>query len=400
VLLALATTVDLTAVFFAIALVIPIAWPQLLETSKGQVSMGPNPRGARGLPAILRYGLAALPILAVHFGINYAIAGDFKPLGMHTEGFEYPMSPFLFMNLTGGGESGPEGSFTAYLVGALFGESGLFSHHPVLVWAWILGVLGALGLLRQQDGEQTISFRGRLSLVVAVELAALGILVFYLTQSRNFGGSSFGMRWFTVFAPAMFLLPALWAARSSSIQWRKALWVLAPLLVWSTAASGLGAVQPWSKFHYRYVDSPEGALDMDTASHPTASEHLEAEWARIKNFHMVFTEKAYDDVYQRLIDQHRQLYLSRSKGMPEDARRAWIETGLPKLQHVTDLLDRDNSRSQSRILAHFWLAKFHVNLGKRKEALEEYRIALALDPSFRMAKDAMDKLKAQPNLDG
>ena len=388
VLLSLATTTDLTAVFFAVAMVLPVAWPHLLSA--------PSEHGAPGLTgigAVLRYGLAAMPVLALHFGINYSIAGDLKPLGLHLEGFEYSMSPFLLMNLTGGGESGPDGSFLAYAWGALFGSSGLFSHHPVVLWAWVLGGFALLCPARRKGAA---GFSAAPSLLLAASLAALGIIIYYLVSSRNFGGSSFGMRWFTVFAPSLFLLPALWLRGQTKGATKRAMaWLFAPLL-WSVLAGGLGAVQPWSKVYYSYADSPLGMLDTDPANHPTAKQHLKDEWKRITNFHMVFTRKTYDDNYQFLLDQHRKLYLMDWAGMTDSERDAWIRTGLAKLQRVADLLDADHSSMQSRTIAHFWLAKFHMKLGDRTRAQREYEIAIALDPSFSLANSALKKLNATP----
>jgi hypothetical protein len=315
------------------------------------------------------------------------------PLGLHLEGFEYSMSPFLLMSLTGSGDSGPDGSFLAYTWGALFGGSGLFSHHPVVLWAW---VLGAFALLRAARQKSAAASGTAASLLLATSLAAICITLYYLISSRNFGGSSFGMRWFTVFAPSLFLLPALWLRGQSPAATKRAMaWFWAPA-VWSVLAAGLGAVQPWSKFYYSYPGSPLGMVNADLSTHPTTKQHLKNEWERITNFHMVFTRKTYDDNYQFLLDQHRKLYLMDWAGMTDAERETWIRTGLAKLQRVADLLDADNSPMQSRTIAHFWLAKFHIKLGDRTRAQREYEIAIALDPTFSLANASLKKLNATP----
>lgn len=370
-LLSLATTIDLTAVFFAVALVVPIVWR---EDESGTARLQ--------LADLIPYTLGALPILGLHFGVTHAIAGDLKPLGLHTEGFLYPLSPFLFMNLTGGGEAGPDGSQLAYVVGALFGESGLFSHHPVLLWA--LG-LGLLFLLRPGTKPAVRSAR---PLAIGVLLASLGIAGYYLTQSRNFGGSSFGMRWFTVFAPALLLLPALALASGR----RLALGLFVPLLLWSTAAASLGAAQPWAKFHYRYEDSPLGMVARPGDPRPSRVEYWGQEWRRITSLEERYTRKNFDDLYQRLMDQHQRLYLRDLPGVEPEAAREWVESGLAKLQHAVDLLDRDNSSARSRPMGHFFLGKFHQRLDDRRAAKQEYERALALDPGNVWAKQALDKL--------
>lgn len=364
VLLALAATADLTAIFFAFAMVIPLVWSN--EEDERHFDFG----------AAIMYGLAALPILALHFGINRAIAGDFWPLALHKEGFSYPLSPFVLMNLTGGGDTGPAGSALAYTRGALIGESGLFSLSPVLLFALFF---------TRRAWRQTPIAR---PLLLALLLGSIAIASFYLSTSRNFGGSAFGMRWFTVFAPLLLLIPAA-ANKGTSASWRA---VFLPLLLWSASASALGAVQPWSKFHFRFEDSPLGMVAMPKEVRPSRSQFLKDEWKRIQNLEEVFTEARMDLLYQRLMDQHRKLYLRPLPEFSKDERQAWVRKGIMKLQHAVDLLDRANSIADSRAVGHFWLGKFHAALEERQAARREYEITLTLSPSYVWAKDALDKL--------
>lgn len=365
-LLSLATTVDLTALFMAAAGALVVLWPPRADDE-------PATTNARGL---LAYALWALPPIALYLGINQAIVGDFKPVGLHVEAFQYPLSPFVLMSLTGGGESGPQGAQLAYAVRALFGPSGLFLLSPALLLAIVAGV-------------RAIATRPAVrSLAVALLLGAAGITGFYIISSRNFGGSAYGMRWFTVFAPALWLLPAL-AGRWPSKP------LLAALAVPSLLLALLGAVQPWSKFHWRYEDSPEGLVADAGQQAPGRLAFLASEWDRITHLEEVFTETRFDTLYQKLLDQHRRLYLRPMPGVAPEVRREWIRTGLLKLQRATDLLDRHNSRASSRVVAHFWLGKFHFALGDRSSARREYEITISLDPSFAWASDALSKLDGQ-----
>jgi len=363
-LLAIATTCDLTAVFFAVAIIVPLVWQP--TDDERRLDLG----------ALIPYALAALPILAVHFGINRALVGDFKPLGLHTEGFDYPMSPFVLMNLTGSGDTGPAGSALAYARGALFGESGLFSLSPILLFALFFAVPA---WRRRRDARPVI---------LGTLIGAIGITLFYLSSSRNFGGSAFGMRWFCVFAPLLLLLPAIGLAHTRNR------WLVAflPLFFLSASASTLGAAQPWAKFHFRYEDSPEGLVAMPDEPVPARLDYLKSEWNRIRNLDEVFTEDRMDALYQRLLDQHRKLYLRPLPGVSAEARRAWITVGMIKLQHAVDLLDRANSTAASRPIGHFWLGKFHAALGNRQPARREYEITLGLAPSYRWAKKALDDM--------
>jgi hypothetical protein len=281
------------------------------------------------------------------------------------------------MNLTGSGDTGPAGSAAAYAFGALFGESGLFSQGPVLALMLVLGLVS----WRRAPGARAV--------LLALFVGSLGIVLFYLTSSRNFGGSSYGMRWFAVFAPALCLLPA--PALAAGARLGRGLFPL--LLLWSVLFASLGAVQPWSKFHWRFEDSPEGMVAAASETRPGRLEFLEREWRRITNFEEVFTEARMDALYKKLMDQHRKLYLRPLPGVAPEVRQAWITSGMIKLQHAIDLLDESHSLTSSRPVGHFWLGKFHAALDQKREARREYEITLSLDPSYVWAKTALENLR-------
>jgi hypothetical protein len=253
-LLALAATIDLTAVFALGAALWP-AW---------RVA---GPRGALAL------GLGALPPLAVHLWINRAVAGDFVPFGLHGEAFVYPLSPWVMASLTGGAREDLPGEQAFYLYHALIGDSGLFSHHPWL----LLALLAGLALLVMGPRAAPTTPPTARDLTLATLTAAVAISAYYLISSRNFGGSSFGMRWFTVFAPLLALPAGLWVLSREggpARTWRPApalMTLLALLLLWSTAASTLGAMNPWMKFHYDHGRSPAGAHAAARGERPHAA---------------------------------------------------------------------------------------------------------------------------------
>lgn len=376
--LALATTVDLTAVFGALACL----WPVVR---------------AAGLAGVVRYGLGALPVLALHFSINHAVAGDFVPFGMHDEAFRYPLSPFMFMSLTGVDEARFAGQRGVYLFGALFGHSGLFSHHPQLLFAVLAGLL--LPLYRRAPASGPGAAPGLApGLLPAAGLTATGIAAFYLFESNNFGGSSFGMRWFTVFVPLLALFPAEYLVRRAADgrPWRPgavALPTLALAFAIAVPATFLGCVNPWAKFHYRFADSPEGLAALPGEEVPTPREHWRREWHRIQQVEPL-TRAWYDQKFARLMDQHRRAYLRPLPGVDEAVREAWIRKGLGDLHAVVDLMDRADVKEYSRVMGHFWLGKFYAALGDRVSAEREYGLALLLDPHHGPARTALDRLRA------
>lgn len=366
-LMALASTIDLTAMFPSLAGLLPV-----LRLGR--------------LAGLARYASGALPPLALHLSINWRVAGDLVPFGMHDEAFEYPMSPFLLMSLTGVEQATFSAERAAYIFGASFGASGIFSHHPLLLLATAAGL--ALPWLRR--AEQTGPAPG---LLPAVGLSALGIAGYYLLESNNFGGSAFGMRWFTVFAPSLLLFPVVLSVRRPALFARPG--VRAALLaasLWSTAGAALGTVNPWAKFHYRWVDSPTGRVAAPDDPRPTTLQHWRAEWQRIQRREPV-TRDWYDQTYARMLDQHRKLYLGPTPWLDDEGRRAWVMEGLERLHRVVDLLDRDRTPVYSRVMGHFWLGKFYVECGDEIAAEREFEAALGLEPGHGPSTNSLARLR-------
>ncbi len=368
-LLALASTVDLTAMFCALA----FAWPILL---------------ARGPIGLVGYGVGALPPLALHFALNLRVAGDLVPFGLHAEAFRYAGSPFMLMSLTGVKQAAVAGEQLAYLRGATLGASGLFSHHPILLVA-ILG--GLFAVLRGAAAA-----RGRLprGLLLATALGALGIAFFYLTGSRNFGGSSFGMRWFTVFCP----FAALWAGAVLAQRGGHLPRALVPrlglgaLACWSVAAAGLGAVNPWTKFHYTYELSPQGRVPLAGDSRPaTWGAHLGSEWRRIGH-RDTYDRFEYDQTFSTMLDMLRRAYLRPASEVGEQQRVQLAAEGALRLEPVVDLFDSENSTLDSRPRAHFWLGKLYAASGDRVRAERALRTAAQLDPHWPAPRAALENL--------
>ncbi|MHC4262647.1 MAG: hypothetical protein ACYSWX_09015 [Planctomycetota bacterium] len=371
-LLALAATIDMTAMFPALAM----CWPVIANG---------------GLKGLLKYVGGAILPLAVHCAVNLHVAGDLVPFSLHREAFEYPMSPFLLSSLTGVDQPLLSLERAVYVWGSTFGASGLFSHHPILLAAIVCGCL--LPFVRRADASADGLSRGVLG---ATALGSAGIAAFYLTSSNNYSGSAFGMRWFAVFAPVLLLFPAalfgrLTAAGRPSVPGPGLSATLAVLALWSSAAALLGVVNPWAKFHYRWQDSPVGRVAGPDTPVPTLREHWEAEWARIHNRPVIDREQ-YDLTYQRMLDQHRRLYLRPTPWLDSEQRTEWLDEGLAKLQTVVDWLDRDETPVFSRPAGHFWLGKFHAERGQWGLARREYETAASLAPNWRDPAVALQNL--------
>ncbi len=374
-LLSLACTIDLTAVFFALACAIPVFL---------------HPGGGRaGAFGIARYALGALPPLALHLAINIRVAGDVRPFGLHTEAFRYPLSTFLLQSLTGAVESHRAGEVAGYIRTGLFGESGLFLYHP-----WLLACLVCFVAALPVWGRPSPFARG---LLCAVLLGSLAVAAYYFTQSKNLGGSAFGMRWFAVFAPTLALFAGAWIRQRerAGSPWRPPTAlasVLALLAVVSVAGAAFGAINPWAKFSWNHATSPLGLTGASEAP-LTLKEHWRRELKRIRVREPI-TQEVFEAKYGTLLDQYRRFYLQPTPWLAPEQSRVFVRRGLDKLLEVAAVLDEESSSSYIRPLAHFWIGKFHAQLQDVPAARRSFQTVLVLRSNFPAARTALDNLPA------
>jgi len=137
-------------------------------------------RSAKALAVIL---LAALPWLAVHHGINYAIGGTFKPANAVPEYLAWPHSPFT-TNLTGQWSHADAGHFVSYALQLLVGKKGFLGHNLPL----LLVVPAAVVLWRCRVAH----------LPEAIFCLAIGgcVWIVYAVGSTNYAGACVSIRWF------------------------------------------------------------------------------------------------------------------------------------------------------------------------------------------------------------
>lgn len=369
---ALAATIDLTAVFCAAA----VAWPAFR---------------AGGARAALRYGLGALVPLALHLGVNVGLVGDVRPLGMHADAFRYPLSPFLVMSLTGVESEGRAGEQALYAWRALFGQSGLFSNHPILLLCVVAGLALPLRRRRPVAKARTAEPPGLLAAVAGLSLA---IAAYYVTQSRNFGGSAFGMRWFTVFAPLLVLFGAAWIGRAERAPrpGPAALVGLAVLALWSGATAALASVQPWTKIAWTWSQTPAAPLARPGDPVPGHSEHLRGELRRIRAFEQSFDRAAYERFFVELVTRCGLVHAKRWPGLGEDEQRAFTREGIAILAELAAVNEGAPGTQLVRARTHFWLGKLHKQIGNDDAARAELARSLDIDPDFAPAREALRSL--------
>ncbi len=218
VLVGIAATADHGAAFYVPFLVLYVAWPGASRRVAGTLA----------LVAAIAVPLAAYAVYA------YALSGSPVPLSLQRHLFEYPGSYFAAGSSQLAGSSLPHASlrdFLAYVWLCLFGGRGFFLHTPLALFV----VVGMLRLL----ADRGYPWRREIALVLAptVVLAA-----YYLATSTNPGGNSYGVRWFCLFLPLLFVfLPDAYRTLRSGIA-RGAFWLA---FAASAALAFIGTLDPW-----------------------------------------------------------------------------------------------------------------------------------------------------------
>jgi hypothetical protein len=139
--------------------------------------------------------LAALPWLALHHTVNYAIGGTFRPANAIPEYVQWPGSPFTVRNMTGIWNHPSIGHFLIYSAALLFGKRGFFGHNLPL----FLTLPGFVAVRRHRPFEVPEILGG------AGWFA--GTWVLYAATSTNYSGVAASIRWFVpLLVPAYYLL--------------------------------------------------------------------------------------------------------------------------------------------------------------------------------------------------
>ncbi|HEV7225927.1 MAG TPA: hypothetical protein VGN42_24685 [Pirellulales bacterium] len=204
------------------------AGPPLLVAAAAIVAY----RARRRVSALAIFGVAAVPWLAAHHAINYALGGTFKPIGSVPEYFDWPGSPFNADNMTGVWRHESLGDLVLYALGLLFSPRwGFFWHNLPL----LLLLPGAFALWRRRPAESP-------------EAAALGGWCFatwllYAALSVNHSGDCCSVRWFVPLLAAGYFMLAVLLRDEPRYHWGFA--------ALSALGLGLGAMMwaagPWAE---------------------------------------------------------------------------------------------------------------------------------------------------------
>ncbi len=140
----------------------------------------------RSLKDALRYAASCAPLIIFYLGTNLVLSGCLLPSTLNAPLRSSPDSPFSIGNLPGLTSHENVGDALVYAFHVLLGNRGLLSRTPLLVFA----VPGTAEVCRAARSERP--YREALLL-----LAASGLFVgLAILRTNNYGGDSFGVRWF------------------------------------------------------------------------------------------------------------------------------------------------------------------------------------------------------------
>jgi hypothetical protein len=169
----------------------------------------------------------AIPLVLTAL-LDYQIANTILPPYMLTEGYIYPDSPFP---ATFAGNGTPD-DYAAYAFRMFLGGKGLFAFNPLLLFA----LVGALGVAFTRKHPLQIE-------AICVTLGFALLCVYLATQTGNYGGAAYGVRWFIPVIPLVFAFILFVPPLNQEHVWAWLAFV--PLWLISVISSFQGSQAPW-----------------------------------------------------------------------------------------------------------------------------------------------------------
>jgi len=175
--------------------------------------------------SIMIFLIGALPPFLLHCILNIQITGGILPAQFVPEYFVYPGSPWSAQNLSGFLSHPDLTSLLTYAFHSTFGCSGFFSYSPVLLIFFF-----ALPQIRHRLQKEG----------VIIILATIIVLGFYILKTDNYGGWSYGIRWWVPLIPFLLFFGSLYLQKQKSYR------IFYLLLAISVVISAIGVINPWT----------------------------------------------------------------------------------------------------------------------------------------------------------
>ena len=188
----------------------------------------------------------------IHSIANTQISGSVFPVNVNPEFFKYPGAIFNETNLSGVVANTTLSEISVYAFHCLLGYRGLFIYTPILIFA-LWGILTGIKNKKHRP------------LAMLLFIPAALVIAFYIWRTQNYGGYSYGVRFFIPVIPPFFtglvFITDRFRQRISRVFFKAA-------AVWSVIFALMGAVQPasneklgWNSFaanifHYQSLKFP------------------------------------------------------------------------------------------------------------------------------------------------
>jgi len=207
----------------------------------------------RPLRQFLLFCAGGIVPAAAHILANLSISGSVLPVNVKPEFFDYPGTKFDATNLSGVVANTTLPEITRYAFHSLLGHRGLFSYTPILIFA-VWGIVLALK-------NKTTCPK---ALITA--LPALLVIAFYIWRTKNYGGASYGVRFFLPVVPLIFWGLIFWQRELYSKPVRL---LFAIAVIWSALFAFVGSLRTPSDekaglnsfvvnlFHYQSLKMPQ-----------------------------------------------------------------------------------------------------------------------------------------------
>ncbi|MBC8276960.1 MAG: tetratricopeptide repeat protein, partial [FCB group bacterium] len=127
----------------------------------------------------------------IHSIANIQISGDVFPVNINPEFFKYPGAIFDETNLSGVVANTTFSEISVYAFHCLLGYRGLFIYTPILIFA-LWGIFAGFKNKKQRP------------LALLLLLPAALVIAFYIWRTQNYGGYSYGVRFFIPVIPPLF----------------------------------------------------------------------------------------------------------------------------------------------------------------------------------------------------
>jgi hypothetical protein len=149
---------------------------------------------SRSLAMAIVFLVSCLPLIATYFSLNIYLSGSMVPPAMNVALWEYPGSIFSKQTLSGVATQKSffgalRYSFTLYL-----GNRGFFSHTPIMFFS----IMGILAFFRQKKKSYQIPYLCGIA-------ASVAFMLLYTLKTVDYGGYSYGVRWFVTPMLLLFL---------------------------------------------------------------------------------------------------------------------------------------------------------------------------------------------------